>query len=66
MAWFQYSDKTFRLESSPNNPLIVTHWMELPPLKFELKKPEKPKCAICSHELQHPAYCDYCAMEIKT
>lgn len=30
MAWFQYSDKTFRLENEPNFPIKVTHWMPLP------------------------------------
>ena len=30
IAWFQYSDKTFRLEANPDQPIHVTHWMELP------------------------------------
>lgn len=30
IAWFQYSDKTFRLECRPSKPIKVTHWISLP------------------------------------
>lgn len=41
----------------------VTHWMTLPsPPNTDQKKPT---CNTCSHELQEPGYCDYCAMQIK-
>ncbi len=30
VAWFNNSDKTFRLQEFPNNPIKVTHWMSLP------------------------------------
>lgn len=30
IAWFNHSDKTFRLENYPDKPLKVTYWMELP------------------------------------
>lgn len=32
VAWFQYSDKTFRLEKKPYQEVKVTHWMSIPML----------------------------------
>lgn len=30
IAWFCYDDKTFRFEKFPDEPINVTHWIELP------------------------------------
>lgn len=51
IAWFQYSDKTFRLESNPDKSIKVTHWIELPashdklnPTKDGLTLEKKDEC----------------------